>query len=248
MLPGIPGCAGMTKPAFGHASAVRQVTKDRATGTDDLFDGVRAHGSVVESLAEGAVLLRGFVTTNAPALLAALQTILAAAPFRHMVTPGGYTMSVAMTNCGGVGWVTDRSGYRYDARDPETGRAWPAMPGVFLDVAGRVAAASGFAGFVPDGCLINRYDPGARLTLHQDRNERDFSAPIVSVSLGLPAVFLFGGLRRGDRPRRLRLESGDVVVWGGPSRLVFHGVDALADGEDALTGRCRINLTFRKAL
>jgi DNA oxidative demethylase len=218
------------------------------TNMNDLFGGVPTPAGAAEPLAEGAALLRGFVATDAPGLLRALQLVLAAAPFRHMVTPGGHAMSVAMTNCGRVGWVTDRTGYRYDATDPETGRAWPAMPPLFLDVAARAAMAGGYAGFVPDGCLVNRYVPGARLTLHQDRNERDFAAPIVSVSLGLPAVFLFGGRRRTDRPRRVRLVSGDVVVWGGPSRLAFHGVDKLADGEDELTGRCRINLTFRKAL
>jgi DNA oxidative demethylase len=218
------------------------------TAMADLFSGIPASGAAAEPLAEGAVLLRGFVATEAPALLRALEPMLAAAPFRHMVTPGGHAMSVAMTNCGEVGWVTDRTGYRYDAIDPETGRAWPPIPRLFLDVAARAATAGGFAGFVPDGCLINRYTPGARLTLHQDRNERDFTAPIVSVSLGLPAVFLFGGQVRTGRPRRVRLEGGDVVVWGGPSRLNFHGVDPLADGEDRLTGRCRINLTFRKAL
>jgi len=225
------------------------MSQRHGTRMGDLFGGVATRGGASEPLTDGAVLLRGFVTTDASGLLQALEPVLVAAPFRHMVTPGGHAMSVAMTNCGRVGWITDRTGYRYDARDPETGRAWPAMPPLLLDVAARAATAGGFPGFfVPDGCLINRYAPGARLTLHQDRNERDFTAPIVSVSLGLPAVFLFGGLRRADRPRRVRLESGDVVVWGGPSRLAFHGVDPLADGEDALTGRCRINLTFRKAL
>jgi alkylated DNA repair protein (DNA oxidative demethylase) len=214
----------------------------------DLFDSLYASDRRTEPLAEGAALLRGFVAPEAPALLRALEPLLNAAPFRHMVTPGGHVMSVAMTNCGTVGWITDRTGYRYDRIDPQTGEPWPAMPPLFLDVAARAALAVGFSGFVPDGCLINRYEPGARLTLHQDRNEQDFAAPIVSVSLGLPAVFLFGGLRRGDRPRRVRLASGDVVVWGGASRLAFHGVDPLADGERALTGRCRINLTFRKAL
>ena len=214
----------------------------------DLFGGHPTCPGACERLTEGAVLLRGFVATDVPALLKTLVQVLAASPFRHMVTPGGHTMSVAMTNCGSVGWVTDRTGYRYDAIDPETGRAWPPMPELFLHVAARAAMAGGFAGFVPDGCLINCYEPGARLTLHQDRNERDFTAPIVSVSLGLPAVFLFGGLLRTDRTRRLRLDSGDVVVWGGPARLAFHGVDKLADGDDVLTGRCRINLTFRRAL
>ena len=214
----------------------------------DLLSGLTLpHGSV-EPLAEGAVVLRGFARPQVPALLEALQKILAAAPFRHMVTPGGYRMSVAMTNCGRAGWITDRRGYRYDAVDPTTGQPWPAMPAPFHDLAVRAAVAGGFPGFAPDACLINRYEPGARLSLHQDRNEQDYSAPIVSVSLGLPATFLFGGARRTDRPRRIRLESGDIVVWGGPVRLAFHGVDTLPDGEDPLTGRCRINLTFRKAL
>ena len=201
-----------------------------------------------ERLDEGAVLLRGFAREETAALLAAIDTVVAEAPFRNMVTPGGYRMSVAMTNCGAAGWVTDRSGYRYDGIDPVSRRPWPAMPAGFRDLAVRAAEAGGYPGFVPDACLINRYEPGARLSLHQDRNERDFAAPIVSVSLGLPAIFLWGGQRRADRPRRLRLESGDVVVWGGPTRLAFHGVDPLADGEDRLLGRCRINLTFRRAL
>jgi len=200
-----------------------------------------------ETLAEGAVLLRGFATGEAPALMAALDAILDAAPFRRMVTPGGHVMSVAMTNCGAQGWITDLRGYRYDARDPTTGRSWPAMPASFRALAERAADAAGYAGFSPDAGLINRYEPGARLSLHQDRNERDLAAPIVSVSLGLPAIFLFGGARRADRPRRLRLQSGDVAVWGGASRLAFHGIDPLGEGEDRLTGRCRINLTFRKA-
>ena len=202
----------------------------------------------IEPLADGAVLLRGFAYAEADALMAALREIIAAAPLRHMTTPGGYRMSVAMTNCGHAGWVTDRSGYRYDGLDPATQRPWPALPARFLALAGRAAAAAGFAGFVPDSCLINRYEPGARLSLHQDRNEREFGAPIVSVSLGLPAMFLFGGARRADRPRRIRLDGGDVAVWGGPARLAFHGIAPLADGVDPLTGPCRINLTLRKAL
>jgi len=211
----------------------------------DLFAGERRGGA--ERLAEGATLLRGFAAAEAAALVAAVGTVVADAPFRHMVTPGGYRMSVAMTNCGDAGWVTDRRGYRYDPADPETGRPWPAMPVVFSALATRAAAAGGFPGFAADACLVNRYEPGSRLSLHQDRNERDYAQPIVSVSLGLPATFLFGGLERSDRPRRFRLESGDVVVWGGPSRLVFHGVDTLADGDHPVTGRCRINLTLRKA-
>jgi alkylated DNA repair protein (DNA oxidative demethylase) len=212
-----------------------------------LLTGVPRPGPSVETLAEGATLLRAFAEREAGALIDALRPILSMAPFRHMVTPGGHRMSVAMTNCGRAGWVTDRSGYRYDPIDPTTGRPWPPMPAAFLRLAARAAAAGGFEAFAPDACLINRYEPPARLSLHQDRNERDVTAPIVSVSLGLPAVFLFGGLRRSDRPRRVRLESGDVAVWGGPARLAFHGIEPLADGDDPLTGRCRVNLTFRKA-
>lgn len=199
-------------------------------------------------LAQGAVLLGGFALPAEASILAALKRVTKAAPFRHMVTPGGFRMSVAMTDCGRVGWVTDRRGYRYELADPETGKPWPAMPRAFAALAARAARAAGYAGFAPDSCLVNRYEPGARLSLHQDKDERDFAQPIVSVSLGLPATFLFGGLRRADRPRRVKLAHGDVVVWGGESRLAFHGVLALADGEHAATGRARVNLTFRKAL
>ena len=198
-------------------------------------------------MAEGAVLLRGFAKPAESELLTALRDIEGLAPFRHMVTPGGHSMSVAMTNCGSHGWVTDRSGYRYDANDPETAKPWPAMPAAFRQLAVQAAAQGGFPGFSPDACLINRYEAGARMSLHQDKDEDDFTAPIVSVSLGLPAIFLFGGSKRTDKPRRFRLEHGDVVVWGGPTRLVFHGVAPLADGKHALLGRQRINLTFRKA-
>jgi alkylated DNA repair protein (DNA oxidative demethylase) len=212
----------------------------------DLFAALPRSG--IESIGAGAILLKGFARREAARLIAEVGKVAEQAPFRHMVTPGGKQMSVAMTNCGTAGWVTDRHGYRYDPDDPQSGRRWPPMPDAFHRLATRAAAAGGYAGFAPDACLMNRYEPGARLTLHQDRDEQDFSQPIVSVSLGLPAVFLFGGAKRTDRPRRIRLESGDVVVWGGATRLAFHGIDKLADGDDPLTGHCRINLTFRKAL
>jgi len=199
------------------------------------------------ALGDGAVVLRGFALPHEAAILAALADVAAAAPFRHMETPGGARMSVAMTNCGAFGWVTDRSGYRYDALDPASGAAWPAMPGAFSALARDAAASAGFADFEPDACLVNRYAVDARLSLHQDKDERDFRQPIVSVSLGLPAVFLFGGARRSDRPARVRLAHGDVVVWGGPARLRFHGVLPLADGFHAATGAHRINLTLRRA-
>ena len=211
--------------------------------TPDLFEATQ--GDL--RLAEGAVLLGGFALPGEAPLLAALDAVMAAAPFRHMITPGGFTMSVAMTNCGAAGWVTDRRGYRYDAHDPVDGCPWPAMPAAFDDLARRAAAAAGYGGFAPDACLINRYAPGARLSLHQDRNERDLDAPIVSVSLGLPATFLFGSLRRSDPQRRVSLRHGDVAVWGGHSRLAFHGVLPLAEGEHPVIGRRRLNLTFRQA-
>lgn len=197
-------------------------------------------------MAEGAVLLRGFARSAEADLIADIGAIVEQAPFRHMVTPGGHSMSVAMTNCGSAGWVTDRTGYRYDRNDPEAGRPWPAMPPSFRKLAGQAATAAGFPVFSPDACLINRYQPGARMSLHQDKDELDLGAPIVSVSLGLPAIFLFGGLQRGDKPRRYRLEHGDIAVWGGSARLAFHGIAPLADGEHALLGKQRINLTFRK--
>jgi alkylated DNA repair protein (DNA oxidative demethylase) len=201
-----------------------------------------------QNLRPGAVLLRRRVISQAPALLADLRLVLDEAPLRHMVTPGGFRMSVAMTNCGAFGWISDRRGYRYDPVDPDSGRHWPAMPASFLAVARQTAAEAGYSSFEPDACLINRYEVGARLTLHQDRNERDFDQPIVSVSLGLPAVFLFGGIKRSDKTERVPLAHGDVVVWGGPARLIHHGVLALKDGHHPLTGRCRFNLTLRRAL
>jgi alkylated DNA repair protein (DNA oxidative demethylase) len=201
-----------------------------------------------EVLEEGAVVLSGFARDQVAGLWAAVQEIAAAAPFRHLVTPGGHVMSVAMTNCGDAGWVSDRRGYRYEAVDPLTGAAWPAMPAAFAGLAARAAEAAGFESFRTDVCLINRYVPGARMTLHSDHDEQDFAAPIVSVSLGLPAVFLWGGKTRADKPRRVPLWSGDVVVWGGPARRHYHGVLALKDGAHELLGRQRINLTFRRAL
>lgn len=200
-----------------------------------------------EALCDGAVVLRGFAVPDEVAISAALHGVISEAPFRHMVTPGGFRMSVAMTNCGSCGWVTDRIGYRYGAIDPESGKPWPRMPCVFLKLAQNAAANAGFKDFEPDACLVNRYEPGTRLSLHQDKDEQDFSAPIVSVSLGIPAVFLWGGLRRADKPVRVQLVHGDVMVWGGPSRLRYHGVLPLKEGNHPLMGSYRINLTFRKA-
>jgi alkylated DNA repair protein (DNA oxidative demethylase) len=215
--------------------------------TLSLFEDLEPRAPEREALGPGAVVLRGFAIDAEAAILAALREITVEAPFRHMVTPGGFRMSVAMTNCGARGWVTDRTGYRYDALDPENANPWPRMPESFSRLAHDAAARTGFQEFAPDSCLINRYEPGARLSLHQDRNERDLRHPIVSVSLGLPAVFLFGGVRRSDRWMRVPLMHGDVVVWGGPARLRYHGVAPLKDGEHPVLGRQRINLTFRRA-
>jgi alkylated DNA repair protein (DNA oxidative demethylase) len=201
-----------------------------------------------EPLGPGAVLLHEFAASQASALFRAMQEVAGRSPFRHMTTPGGYRMSVAMTNCGPLGWVSDRSGYRYDPVDPDSGAPWPSLPEVFRRLAAAAASEDGFANYAPDACLINRYEPGSKLSMHIDKDENDPVAPIVSVSLGLPAVFLWGGKRRADLPRRIRLESGDVVVWGGPARFIYHGVAPLPDGDHPLTGRLRVNLTFRKVL
>ncbi|MGB6145320.1 MAG: DNA oxidative demethylase AlkB [Rhodanobacter sp.] len=213
----------------------------------DLFAATPAPARRDEPLCEGAMVLRGFALASEAVLLQALDAITAQAPFRHLVTPGGLRMSVAMTNAGPLGWVSDRRGYRYDPIDPDSGRPWPPMPAVFLQLADAAAAHAGFTGFVPDACLLNRYEAGARLSLHQDRDERDLGQPIVSVSLGIPAVFLFGGLQRADRPQRVPLAHGDVVVWGGPARLRYHGVLPLKPHHHPLLGETRINLTFRRA-
>lgn len=193
-------------------------------------------------------MLPGFARADAETVFAAVTDIANQVPFRRPATPGGYSMSVGLTCCGRRGWVSDASGYRYAPRDPVSGRPWPPMPELFQSLARRAAESAGFPGFVPDACLINRYHPGSRMSLHQDRNERDFDAPVVSLSLGLSAVFMFGGLKRGDRPQHLLLQHGDVVVWGGEARLRFHGVQPLKAGHHLLTGGQRINLTFRKSL
>jgi DNA oxidative demethylase len=215
--------------------------------TLDLFashDGAAPPG---EEVFPGVVVLRRFAAAIDAALHSACDAVATAAPFRNMVTPGGLRMSVAMTNCGDWGWVTDRKGYRYDRLDPEAQRPWPQMPAIFRRLAMDAAAQAGFPEFIPDACLINRYEPGARMSLHQDRNERDFNQPIVSVSLGLPAIFQLGGGRRADRTVRIPLAHGDAIVWGGPARLRFHGILPLKPGQHALLGAQRINLTFRKA-
>lgn len=217
----------------------------------DLFDNLLESNRV--PLAEGAVLLRRFIQQNKAALqdeaplLNDLKSVIAQSLLRHMVTRGGFTMSVAMTNCGKLGWVTDRKGYRYDALDSNTGAPWPAMPASFLALAAQAALEAGFADFVPDACLINEYKPGARMSLHQDKNERDFNQPIVSVSLGVPATFLLGGFERADKTLKIQLNHGDVIVWGGASRLRYHGVLPLKAEHHPAFGSCRINMTFRKA-
>ncbi|WP_038903462.1 DNA oxidative demethylase AlkB [Dickeya zeae] len=200
-----------------------------------------------ETLAPGAVVLRGFAWPQADALLAALKTVTQRAPFRHLVTPGGYTMSVAMSNCGPLGWVSDEQGYRYSAQDPLSGQPWPAMPACFLQLSQAAALEAGYHDFAPDACLINRYAVGAKLSLHQDKDELDLRQPIVSVSLGLSAVFLFGGMKRSDPCQRLTLMHGDVVVWGGPSRLCYHAILPLKRGPlpMGMSDEVRLNLTFR---
>ena len=210
--------------------------------TQDMFEVERPE----LPFAPGALLLPGFALDVEETLLAALDKVIEAAPFRHMLTPGGHPMSVGMTNCGEFGWVTDRTGYRYDHFDPESRQPWPEMPKVFRGLAARAAQKAGYENFAPDACLINRYLPGAKMGLHQDKDEKDFTAPIVSVSLGLPATFLFGGGKRNDPAQVLLLQHGDVAVWGGPSRLFFHGIRPLKAGQHEKLDGQRINLTFRK--
>ena len=212
----------------------------------DLFDDL-APDRATEHLMDGALVIRQFALPNAESLMEGIEKVTSEAPFRHMKTPGGHSMSAAMSCCGNLGWVTDRQGYRYQSEDPESGKPWPAMPAVFRELARSAADTAGFEGFEPDACLINRYQPGAKMGLHQDKDEEDFSQPIVSVSLGLPIVFQFGGLKRSERPMRVPLGHGDVVVWGGPARMRYHGVLTLKAGEHPLTGGYRYNLTFRRA-
>lgn len=215
--------------------------------TGDLFAGLEPARPETELMAQGAVLMRGHALFEAAALLSDIAEIADVAPFRHMVTPGGFSMSVAMTNCGPFGWVTDRRGYRYETTDPLTGKPWRPMPERFMALAIDAATKAGYPDFRPNACLINRYEPGAKMSLHQDKDEKDFTNPIVSVSLGLPATFQFGGVDRKDPVRKFLLQHGDVVVWGGPSRLYYHGVLTLKDGLHAEAGRFRYNLTFRHA-
>jgi len=200
-----------------------------------------------EPLADGAVILRRRAREDAPALLADIMAVAQQNPFHHRITPGGHRMSVAMTNCGDFGWSSDSRGYQYTEQDAENGRKWPPMPPLFRQLALDCAREAGFPQFNPDACLINRYEPGAKLTLHQDKDEKDLRQPIVSVSLGLPAVFQFGGFERGDATQRILLEHGDIVVWGGPSRLRYHGILPLKPGVHPLAGAFRYNLTFRRA-
>ncbi len=210
-----------------------------------LFDNADRDGS--ERIGEGAVLFRARIATQAGEIVETLREIAAISPFRHLVTPGGHRMSVSMTSCGELGWMSDRKGYRYTVEDPRTGQPWPAMPKLFSKLASDAAADAGFPDYHPDACLINRYRAGNKLSLHQDKDEKDYGHPVVSFSLGLPATFLWGGFKRSDKPKRLALEHGDVLIWGGPDRLRYHGILPLAGGDHPLLGAQRINLTFRKA-
>ena len=214
---------------------------------DDLFAAAEHRQRWQEALAPGVLLLRGFVLDAEAQLLAALRAVLAAAPLRRLSTPGGRRLSVASSNCGALGWLSDAAGYRYSRCDPLSGQPWPALPPLLGELAAQAAAQAGFAGFRADACLINRYRPGARMGLHQDRDERDLRQPIVSISLGLPATFLLGGLQRAAPVQRVALLHGDVLVWGGPARLRYHGVLPLAASEHPRLGAQRLNLSLRRA-
>jgi alkylated DNA repair protein (DNA oxidative demethylase) len=198
-------------------------------------------------LGEGAVHLPNFAKPLEAALLAQIEMLTQEAPFRRMSTRGGHVMSVALTNCGPLGWVSDQSGYRYSEHDPLTAKPWPLMPRIFAELAQRAALAAGFRRFEPDACLVNCYEPGSKMSLHQDRDELDKRQPIVSVSLGVSAQFLWGGSERNSPTRTITLSSGDVVIFGGASRLNFHGIKRLAVQSHPLTAERRYNLTFRRA-
>ncbi|WP_434589080.1 DNA oxidative demethylase AlkB [Pseudomonas sp. R4-83] len=216
--------------------------------TFDLFaDHEPVQQARAEQIGEQAWVLRGFALPQVDRLLPELDTVLAAAPLRHMVTPGGFSMSVGTSSCGRLGWITDRRGYRYSSVDPFSGLAWPALPAGFTDLAHTAAEQAGFADFAADSCLINQYVPGAKMSLHQDKDEKAYAAPIVSLSLGLPAMFLFGGFQRSDKCQRIPLLHGDMVIWGGVDRLRFHGVLPIKPGYHPRLGERRINLTFRVA-
>ncbi len=200
-----------------------------------------------EQIGEQSWVLRGFALPRIEQLLPALKSVIERAPLRHMMTPGGFSMSVATSSCGALGWITDRSGYRYSVDDPLSHQPWPEMPEVFRDLAQTAAKQVGFSDFIPDSCLINRYVPGAKMSLHQDKDEHSYTAPIVSLSLGLPAMFLFGGFARSDRSQRIPLLHGDMVIWGGVDRLRYHGVLPIKYGRHPQLGEQRFNLTFRTA-
>jgi alkylated DNA repair protein (DNA oxidative demethylase) len=215
--------------------------------TLDLFADDAPQLTATEQIGPQSFVFRGLALPLIDRLLPALEAVLTRAPFRNMITPGGYTMSVALSSCGQFGWTTDRSGYQYTRLDPHTGQPWPPMPDVFMELAQSAAQAAGFADFIPDACLINRYIPGAKLALHQDKDERGYEWPVVSVSLGIPAMFLFGGHARSDATLKVPLFHGDVVVWGGEDRLRYHGVMPIKQAEHPQLGEQRINFTFRKA-
>lgn len=217
--------------------------------TLDMFeqDGVNAGQS--EVYGQDVHILRGLALPYVDDIMRALiNQIKPQSPLRHMTTPGGYSMSVAMTNCGQRGWETSRSGYQYTAIDPLTNQPWPDMPATFMTLAQVAANKAGFVNFRPDSCLINEYQAGSKMSLHQDKDEADLAAPIVSVSLGLSARFLLGGFTRQDKAVRIALHHGDVMVWGRSDRLRFHGILPIKAALHSVTGDCRINLTFRKAL
>ncbi|AXI61791.1 DNA oxidative demethylase AlkB [Pseudomonas kribbensis] len=212
----------------------------------DLFaDTEQPHRS--EQIGEQSWVLRGFALSRIEQLLPALESVIERAPLRHMMTPGGFSMSVATSSCGALGWITDRSGYRYSAEDPISHQPWPQMPEVFRELAQAAAKQGGFSDFIPDSCLINRYVPGAKMSLHQDKDEHSYAAPIVSLSLGLPAMFLFGGFARSDKSQRISLLHGDMVIWGGVDRLRYHGILPIKYGRHPQLGEQRFNLTFRTA-
>lgn len=200
-----------------------------------------------QQILEDVYLLQGFALSGAAHLVADLHAVIQIAPLRQMLTPSGLMMSVLTSSCGKRGWISDKKGYRYSTIDPISGQTWPEMPDSFITLAQQAAAIAGFENFAPDSCLINSYASGAKMGLHQDKDERDFTQPIVSVSLGVAAMFQMGGFKRGEQALKFALHHGDVLVWGRTARLRFHGVLPVKAATHPAFGERRVNLTFRKA-
>ncbi|THJ30850.1 DNA oxidative demethylase AlkB [Lampropedia aestuarii] len=199
------------------------------------------------ALGPQAVVLRQKASPLAAELVARIEDVLQHSPLYQMATPGGKPLSVRTTSCGTHGWSSDPTGYSYVRHHPLTDQAWPEIPAAWSALATEAAQEAGFAQFAPDTCLINQYGLDSKMALHQDRSEQDLRQPVVSISLGMSALFLWGGMQRSDKPAHVLLHHGDMVVWGGVDRLRFHGIKHLTGAPHPQLGAMRYNLTLRRA-